>query len=445
MAGWSRTIISRNSKSSTTQADLVTLVAAVILVTGWTACDIPSGGADRSIRSATVVHTGADVLVASGFEALDGMQVGLIVNHTSRSGENHLIDLMDAAPNVEVGALFGPEHGIRGDEDAGAVIDDGVDDATGAPVYSLYGSVRRPTPDMMQGLDALIFDIQDVGSRFYTFISTMGLSMQSAAEAGVPFVVLDRPNPLGGVRMEGFVRDSSLVSPVSQYPIPVRHGLTVGELAQMIRGEGWIPGIEELDLRVIQMSDWNRDMMWPETGLEWIPTSPNLPTFESALIYAGTCFIEATTASEGRGTPLPFLTIGAPWLDTEALVNDLDQWEPEGVSFKAGSITPISIPGASTNPKWKDAAIQTLQIKVIQPDSVHAVSLGLDLVARMYALAPDSAKADFFNERWMALLSGSTQTVDLLKGGMDQSAFEWTWRDDIERFAALRTSYLLYD
>ncbi len=210
MAGWSRTIISRNSKSSTTQADLVTLVAAVILVTGWTACDIPSGGADRSIRSATVVHTGADVLVASGFEALDGMQVGLIVNHTSRSGENHLIDLMDAAPNVEVGALFGPEHGIRGDEDAGAVIDDGVDDATGAPVYSLYGSVRRPTPDMMQGLDALIFDIQDVGSRFYTFISTMGLSMQSAAEAGVPFVVLDRPQPSG--RGQGW-KDLSVTLP----------------------------------------------------------------------------------------------------------------------------------------------------------------------------------------------------------------------------------------
>jgi len=352
---------------------------------------------------------------------------------------------MDAAPNVTIGALFGPEHGIRGDEDAGAVIDDGIDDATGVPVYSLYGSVRRPTPEMMQGLDALVFDIQDVGSRFYTFISTMGLSMQSAAEAGVPFIVLDRPNPLGGIRMEGFVRDSSLVSFVSQYPVPVRHGLTIGELAQMIRGEGWVPGVEELDLRVVKMEDWERDMFWPDTGLEWIAPSPNLPTFESALVYAGTCFVEATTASEGRGTPLPFLTIGAPWLDAESLATDLARWEPEGVDFSAGSLTPVSIPGASTNPKWKDTPIQTLQIDVLQPDSVHAVSLGLDLVARMYALAPDSVKEEFFNERWMALLSGSTETVDLLKGGMDQSAFEWTWRDDISDFATLRTPYLLYD
>ncbi len=370
--------------------------------------------------------------------------MGLIVNHTARSGNEHLIDWVHAAENVELGALFGPEHGIRGDEDAGAKISDGIDDSTGVPVYSLYGEHRRPTSEMMEGLDALVFDIQDVGARFYTYISTMGLSMQSAAEAGVPFIVLDRPNPLGGERMAGYLRGDSLVSFVSQYPIPVQHGLTVGELAHMIQGEGWIPGLTTLDLRVVQMQGWERDMLWPETGLIWIAPSPNLPSFEAALIYPGTCFFEATTASEGRGTPTPFLTVGAPWLDAHSLAEDLSRWEPAGVTIEAGAITPASVPGASMNPKWKDMPIETLEISITDANDVSAVALGLDLVGRMYAVAPDSVKEDFFRERWMALLSGSTATLDRVKGRMDLDAWEWTWEDDIAAFTKQRKPYLLY-
>ena len=420
-----------------------------VLLLAATACDLPGGRAggassDGADRPPALVSTGADVLVASGFEALDGMRVGLVVNHTARSGERHLIDWIHEAPNVELGALFGPEHGIRGDEDAGAKIDDGIDEATGVPVYSLYGENRRPTPEMMSGLDGLVFDIQDVGARFYTFISTMGLSMQSAAEAGVPFIVLDRPNPLGGERIEGAIRDSSLVSFVSQYPIPVRHGLTIGELARMIRGEAWLPGLEDLEIRVVQMDGWNRDMYWPDTGLEWIAPSPNLPSFEAALIYPGTCFIEATTASEGRGTPEPFLTVGAPWLDAEVLAADLRRWGTPGLRVEAGRTTPVSIPGASTNPKWQDTEIGSLHFTITDPDSVEAVATGLDLVGRMYALAPDSVKEGFFRDRWMALLSGSTETLDRVKGGMDREAWAWTWEEDIAAFTALREPYLLY-
>lgn len=428
------------------------LIAVLLLVVS--ACDLPGGRADGASsddaaldsdrRPPAVVSTGADVLVETGFEALDGLKVGLIVNHTARSGDQHLIDWVHTADNVELGALFGPEHGIRGDEDAGAKISDGVDDATGVPVYSLYGEHRRPTTAMMDGLDALVFDIQDAGARFYTYISTMGLSMQSAAEAGVPFVVLDRPNPLGGERMAGYLRGDSLVSFVSQYPIPVQHGMTVGELARMIKGEGWIPGLTELDLRVVEMGDWERDMLWPETGLDWIAPSPNLPTFEAALMYPGTCFFEATTASEGRGTPTPFLTVGAPWLDADVLAADITRWEPAGVRIEAGALTPVSVPGASMNPKWKDTPIQTLQISVTDADAVSAVALGLDLVARMYAMAPDSVKEDFFRERWMALLSGSTSTLDRVKGGMDLEAWEWSWQDDIDAFAQQRDPYLIY-
>lgn len=396
------------------------------------------------MRPPAVVSTGADVLVDSGFEALEGMTVGLIVNHTAQSGERHLIDWVHEAPNVQLGALFGPEHGIRGDEDAGAKIADGIDDATGVPVYSLYGEHRRPTADMTEGLDALVFDIQDVGARFYTYISTMGLSMQSAAEAGIPFIVLDRPNPLGGERMAGYVRADSLVSFVSQFPIPVQHGLTVSELARMIAGEGWVDGLSDLDLRIVEMSGWDRDMLWPQTGLEWIAPSPNLPSFESALIYPGTCFFEATTASEGRGTPTPFLTVGAPWLDAKALARDVMRWEPAGVRIEAAATTPVSVPGASANPKWKDSLIQTLNVVITDASQVSAVALGLDLVGRMYAAAPDSVRETFFRERWMALLSGSESTLDRVKGGMDARAWEWSWEDDIAAFSEQRRPYLLY-
>ena len=436
-----RIIISRKSRSSATLARLFIIAALVLSASG---CEGIGGRADQGIRPPTPISTGADELVKSGFEALHGMNIGLIVNHTARTGGRHLIDVIHEAQNVKVHALFGPEHGIRGDEGAGAQIDDGLDNVTGAPVYSLYGEVRRPTPEMLNEVDALVFDIQDVGARFYTFISTMGLSMQSAALAEIPFIVLDRPNPLGGERVEGFIRDSSLVSFVSQYPIPVRHGLTVGELARMIKGEAWLDDLENLDLRVIEMSGWNRDMMWPDTGLEWIPTSPNIPTFETALVYAGTCFFEATIVSEGRGTPSPFLTLGAPWLDAESLAEDFNRWDFPGVRVSAGTATPVSIPGAATHPKLENIPIQTLTIEVTNPDSIQSVALGLDLVGRFFAQAPDSLKDSFFNERWLGLLSGSAGTLDMIRGGMDYAAFEWKWRDETAAFQDLRRPYLLY-
>ena len=251
----------------------------------------------RQVRPTSVL-SGAQMLVKTGFEDIQGNNVGLIVNHTSRVGQDHLIDVLSASEEVNLVALFGPEHGIRWDEDAGAKIEDGIDDATGVPVFSLYGANRRPTPEMLDGVDALVFDMQDVGVRFYTFISTMGLSMQSAAEAGIPFIVLDRPNQLGGTEIEGLVLDTTYTSFVGQYPIPVRYGLTMGELALIIKGEQWVPGLENLDLQVVKLSGWSRSMLWPDTNLDWIPTSPNLPTFESALMYPGTCYFEATTASE---------------------------------------------------------------------------------------------------------------------------------------------------
>ena len=241
--------------------------------------------------------------------------VGLVVNHTALVGDEHLINLVHAAPNVRVGAIFGPEHGLRGKAEDGEAVSDGKDLLTGAPVYSLYGATRKPTSTMLAGLDVLIFDIQDVGARFYTFISTMGLSMQAAAEAGIPFIVLDRPNPLSGAYVSGFVLESEQESFVGQYAIPIAHGLTVGELAMMIQGEGLMPSLESLALEVVSMEGWDRSMQWPDTGRPWVATSPNIPRFDNALVYPGTCFFEATSASEGRGTLTPFLQVGSIAVD----------------------------------------------------------------------------------------------------------------------------------
>jgi uncharacterized protein YbbC (DUF1343 family) len=263
------------------------------------------------------VRVGAKVLHESGYGELNGRRVGLITNHTAMVDGTHLIDLMHAGGKVRLAALFAPEHGLRGLEEDGVQLGEGVDGRTGVPVHSLYGKVKKPAPAMLRGLDFLLFDIQDIGSRFYTYISTMGLAMQAAAAAQIPFVVLDRPNPLGGEYCAGFVLAEGYGSFTGAYPIPVTHGLTVGELALMIKGERMLPGLEKLDLRVIRMAGWQRRMQWPETGLEWVSTSPNIPDFETALLYPGICFLEATAASEGRGTREPFRVAGFPVLNQE--------------------------------------------------------------------------------------------------------------------------------
>ncbi|MEX1054819.1 MAG: DUF1343 domain-containing protein, partial [Rhodothermales bacterium] len=304
------------------------------------------------------VRTGADVLAERGFDVLQGQRVGLVVNHTAMVDSVHLIDLVHEAEGVDLSVLFGPEHGIRGTADAGAKIEHGRDPETNAPIYSLYGETRKPTPAMLNDVDVLVFDIQDIGARFYTYISTMGLAMQAAAENDVAFLVLDRPNPLGGELVSGFLLESEYTSFVGQFNIPMVHGLTVGELARMIKGEALMDGLEDLRLDVVPMEGWNRAMQWPETGLPWISPSPNIPDFETALIYPGAVLFEATSASEGRGTRAPFKQIGAPWADGPALARDLNQQSLPGVRFEAVDFTPASIEGMAANPKLEDTELQ---------------------------------------------------------------------------------------
>src|SRR5690606_25114023 len=289
----------------------------------WAGCEAGAGagaGAPAGERAGTepepAVRLGIDVLMAQGAGALEGMRVGLITNHTGRDAQGRsTIDLLHGHPRIELVALFSPEHGIRGTARPGERVSSGRDEETGLPIHSLYGETREPTAAMLEGLDALVFDIQDVGARYYTYVWTMTLAMQAAARHGLRFVVLDRPNPIGGELVQGTVLEPAHATFVGLYPVPMRHGLTAGELARLANEEFGIGA----DLEVVRMEGWRRSQWWDETGLPWTPPSPNMPDLESATHYPGTCLFEGTNLSVGRGTSAAFQQIGAPWLDHETL------------------------------------------------------------------------------------------------------------------------------
>lgn len=311
-----------------TRKIILPALAAVLLSTG----SITAGA----------VKTGIEVLRGSGFEALKGKRVGLITNPTGVDSRLvSTVDILDSAARTgtfKLAALYGPEHGVRGNVAAGQTVASGTDPKTGVGIFSLYGTTKKPTVKMLEGVDVLVFDIQDIGSRSYTYISTMGLAMEAAAECGVPFIVLDRPNPLGGVRAEGTesIKDG-FASFVSAYPVPYVHGMTVGELARLLNGERMLKGGVQCDLTVIPMQGWQRNMVWNECGLPWVPTSPHIPTPESAFYYPATGTVgELGTLNIGVGYTLPFQTIAAPWIkDADKLAERLNALpELKGLRFR---------------------------------------------------------------------------------------------------------------
>jgi uncharacterized protein YbbC (DUF1343 family) len=394
-------------------------------------------------NAGTQVKVGAKVLSESGFTELGGKHVGLVTNHTSVVDGAHLIDIMHAH-GVNILAIFSPEHGLRGAEEDGVKIAEHVDRRTGIPVYSLYGKVRKPTPEMMRDLDLLIYDIQDVGARFYTYISTMGLAMQAAAEAHIPFVVLDRPNPLGGEYLSGFVLEKGCHSFVGEYPIPVAHGLTSGELAHMIKRERMLPGLEELDIRVIRMEGWRREMQWPETGLQWTQTSPNIPDFETSLLYPGICFLEGTAASEGRGTQEPFKVAGFPGLNADALAVLLNGKNLHGVRFEPVQFTPRSIPGKSSHPKFRGRILSGVRLVITDPHAYRPVETGVQLLCALYNSLGERERKHFFQTNGFDLLAGTDRLRRLIQAGMSADDIIAAWQKENELFAESRKKYLLY-
>jgi uncharacterized protein YbbC (DUF1343 family) len=298
---------------------------------------------------------------------------------------------------------------------------------------------------MLQDVDVLVFDIQDIGARFYTYISTMGLGMEAAAENDLPFVVLDRPNPLGGNYVSGFIRDSIHSSFVGMYPIPIAHGLTVGELARMIKGEEWVDGVETLDLQVISMRGWQRSDGWPLATDEWIAPSPNIPDLETAFIYPGAAFFEGTTISEGRGTYNPFKYIGAPWADGEQLAQTLRQRELPGVDFRSTTFTPESIPGMDPSPKLEGRELSGIEQSVTDRGAFQPVETGVHVLHAFYKQAPEDASENpFFRSSWLANLAGTERLERMLRDQQSPTQIVASWTAGVDAFKEQRRPYLLY-
>lgn len=379
------------------------------------------------------VKIGAEVLIDQHLGELTDKRVGLVMNPTARIGNTHMLDTL-LALNVNITALFAPEHGFRGEAGAGDKIEDGVDQGSGLPVFSLYGSTRKPTPEMLESVDLLIFDMQDVGVRFYTYIATLGLVLEAASEADKPVWVLDRPNPLGGDYVTGWMLEDEFRSFVGLYPIPVAHGLTMGEIAGMIAGEEWMDFVNEPDLTVIKMEGWTRDMIWPDTGLEWVAPSPNLPTFNHAFLYAGTVYFEGTTLSEGRGTDDPFLTLGSP--NTELSRSDMEQLNRlEGVGIEAYEFTPRSIAGVAPNPKHQDSPSKGVKVRV-ESYEIDPVRTGLKIFQVLVNATPEAEINPFLYR-----LSGSRDIDRILSGQLDPLNITF----GVESYLEQRQLYLLYD
>ena len=393
-----------------------------------------------NLSRAAVVKTGAQVLSEEGFQSLRGKRFALVTNQSAMVSGVHLLEMMGRR-GVHPAVIFTPEHGLKGTAEDGVGLADGS--FNGIPVKSLYGTARKPHPEDLKDLDLVVFDIQDVGVRFYTFISTMGLVMQAAAEAGVPFEVLDRPNPLGGNYVSGFVRRDLPATFTSPYPIPVAHGMTVGELAKMIKGEGMLPGLSHLELNVVPMQGWQRWMRWPDTGLPWVATSPNLPTFESALLYPGIGLLEGTSASEGRGSDQPFRLVGWPNIDAQVLALKLNGQDLAGLHFEPIRFTPVCLPGISSDPKYRNREIGGVRIEITDYHKVLPVEAGVAVVSAFYASIPPPARKVFFNGG-IDDMSGSTEVRQGVQEGEPAGAIIARWGDGVQRFLNLRKGYLLY-
>lgn len=372
------------------------------------------------------VETGAEVLIDEHLGELNGKQVGLVMNPTARVDGTHMLDTL-LALDVEVTALFAAEHGFRGEIERGETIKNGIDRETGLPVYSLYGDNNTPTPEMLEKVDLLLFDMQDVGGRFFTYNITLGRVLEGAAEIGVPVWVLDRPNPAGGDYVAGWLLQEEYRSFVGAYPIPMAHGMTLGELAKMMVGERWIDYKSEPVLRVIPVQGWKRSMKWPGTGHEWVPPSPNLPTFEHAYLYLGTVLFEGTNISEGRGTDAPFLTVGSP--NTILPDNELDSLRTQfpSLSIQRTTFTPRSIPGKALHPKYEGEECYGVMVSVKDFKDLDPVQFGVSLLEVFLNHTEGAETTHFLN-----LLAGT--------GNIEQG-----WNNDVLQFKKQREKYLIYE
>jgi len=371
--------------------------------------------------------TGIDVLEAEKFAPLVAKRVGLITNQTGidRKGRS-TIDLLAHAPGVKLVALFSPEHGIRGAVDER--VSSGTDSATGLPIYSLYGETLRPTDTMLTGVDVLVFDIQEAGVRFYTYITTMGYAMETAAAHHIAFYVLDRPDPLGGERIEGPMLDAERTDFVGYFPMPVRMGMTLGEMAQMFNAEKKIG----CDLHIIAMKNWRRQMWFSDTGLPWVNPSPNLRSATAGILYPGLEILQADGVSVGRGTAQPFELLGAPWIHGGELASYLNRRAIPGVRFQPQKFTPDS-------GLYKGELCEGVKVVLVDRDALQAMRMGIEIAAALAKLYPGK-----FEPEKTIMLLGNAATIKQLASGGDPVAILASWNKELDAFWTIRAKYLLY-
>jgi len=390
--------------------------------------------------SAQKVSTGIEVLKSQNFKILEGKRIGLITNPT---GVDHnlksTIDILHEAPNVNLVALFGPEHGVRGNEHAGDKVENNTDPQTGLPVYSLYGSTRKATPEMLKGIDALVYDIQDNGCRSFTYISTMGLAMEAAAENNIEFIVLDRPNPLGGRKIEGNLVEDKFISFVSQFKIPYVYGQTCGELALMLNNEKMLS--KQAQLTVVKMKGWKRDMNWEDTGLEWVIASPHIPHKHSSYFYPMTGILgELGYVSIGVGYTLPFEIVGAPWINAVQLSESLNKLKLAGIIFRPIYFKPFY-------GTFKNEFCQGVQLHIVDYKKVALSEIQFYIMQEMNKLYPDKAVFANANEKRFNMfdkVSGSDYIRIQFSKNHSFNDIKDYYRKDVDSYRKLASKYYLY-
>ena len=380
-----------------------------------------------------MVRPGIDVLIDDSLHLVQGRRVGLITNHTGldRTGRSS-VDRLAEHPDVELVALFSPEHGIEGRAEAGESVASRTDARTGLPIHSLYGDTRRPSAAMLEGIEVLLFDLQDIGARYYTYVYTMAYAMEEAGRLDIEFVVLDRPNPIGGEAVQGNVLDPAYSTFVGLYPLAMRHGMTPGELARMYVGEFGI----DVDLSVVPVAGFTRAMTFEDTGLPWVPPSPNIPSVESALAYPGTCLFEGTPLSVGRGTGEAFAWVGAPWLDPAALTAALEGYGFDGVRFEPVTFTPRS-PGDG-----KFDGVEVHGVRVVPEDpTFDAPRVGVAMVREAFLLSGDRWS---WNVAHFDRLAGTDALRLGIENGLSLAELTEAWPAQLRTFGARRDPYLIY-
>ena len=394
--------------------------------------------AASSLTAAPQVKTGLENLLEDHLDLIQGKRLGVLANQTSVDSKGrHIVKLLSEHAQI-VTVLFGPEHGFMGNvEDAASISDSIYKDIQ---LYSLYGEFLAPTPGMLKDVDVLVYDIQDVGVKFYTFISNLFLAMHAAKRENIPIIVLDRPNPINAEIVNGAITNPAFSSFVGVLPLPIRYGMTVGEIAELFNNETYGGFSLGIDLTVIPMTGYKRDMWYDDTGVPWIVPSPNMPTLETAVIYPGMCLMEGTNLSEGRGTDTPFLTIGAPYIDSKEWLDAIPKETLVGARAIPIAFQPKTIPGVVSRPKYRNERCHGLHFTVTDRDKLDPIALAVSVLCAAQKLYPE----EFKMTKYLDKLWGNEDLRALISEGQDYCSILQTCEQGLVRFKKVRKKYLLY-